>query len=82
MTPEHIIPEWYFLSFYAILRSIPNKVMGVNVILFLFLILTFLPFTMISRRDKFLYFINILTALFISLIILISFLGASIVSEP
>ena len=82
MTPEHIIPEWYFLSFYAILRSIPNKVMGVNVILFLFLILTFLPFTMISRRDKFLYLINILSGLFISLFITISFLGASLPSEP
>jgi ubiquinol-cytochrome c reductase cytochrome b subunit len=28
-TPPHIVPEWYFLPFYAILRSIPNKVMGV-----------------------------------------------------
>ncbi len=28
-TPEHIVPEWYFLPFYAILRSIPNKLMGV-----------------------------------------------------
>jgi quinol-cytochrome oxidoreductase complex cytochrome b subunit len=28
-TPQHIIPEWYFLWFYTILRSIPNKAMGV-----------------------------------------------------
>jgi ubiquinol-cytochrome c reductase cytochrome b subunit len=28
-TPEHIVPEWYFLPFYAILRSIPDKLMGV-----------------------------------------------------
>jgi ubiquinol-cytochrome c reductase cytochrome b subunit len=28
-TPEHIVPEWYFLPFYAILRSIPNKLIGV-----------------------------------------------------
>jgi ubiquinol-cytochrome c reductase cytochrome b subunit len=28
-TPEHIVPEWYFLPFYAILRSIPNKLLGV-----------------------------------------------------
>src|SRR5271163_3508271 len=26
-TPEHIVPEWYFLPFYAILRSIPNKLL-------------------------------------------------------
>jgi len=29
VTPLHIAPEWYFLPFYAILRSIPNKVIGV-----------------------------------------------------
>ena len=82
VTPEHIVPEWYFLTFYAILRSIPNKVLGVNLILFLFILLTFLPFIMISRRDKFLYLINILSGLFISLFITISFLGASLPSEP
>jgi len=29
VTPTHIVPEWYFLPFYAILRSIPNKLGGV-----------------------------------------------------
>jgi len=28
-TPEHIVPEWYFLPFYAILRSIPDLLGGV-----------------------------------------------------
>jgi ubiquinol-cytochrome c reductase cytochrome b subunit len=28
-TPAHIVPEWYFLPFYAILRSIPDKLLGV-----------------------------------------------------
>src|SRR6516225_4112810 len=28
-TPQHIVPEWYFLPFYAILRAIPNKLLGV-----------------------------------------------------
>lgn len=28
-TPAHIVPEWYFLFFYAILRAIPNKTLGV-----------------------------------------------------
>ena len=28
-TPAHIEPEWYFLPFYAILRSVPNKLGGV-----------------------------------------------------
>ncbi len=29
VTPAHIVPEWYFLPFYAILRSIPDKLYGV-----------------------------------------------------
>jgi quinol-cytochrome oxidoreductase complex cytochrome b subunit len=29
ITPPHIVPEWYFLPFYAILRSIPDKLIGV-----------------------------------------------------
>ena len=28
-TPPHIVPEWYYLPFYAILRAIPNKLLGV-----------------------------------------------------
>lgn len=31
VTPEHIVPEWYFLHFYAILRAIPSKLGGVIV---------------------------------------------------
>jgi quinol-cytochrome oxidoreductase complex cytochrome b subunit len=29
VTPTHIVPEWYFLPFYAILRAIPDKLQGV-----------------------------------------------------
>ena len=29
VTPTHIVPEWYLLPFYAILRSVPDKLMGV-----------------------------------------------------
>ena len=29
VTPPHIVPEWYFLPFYAILRSVPSKLGGV-----------------------------------------------------
>jgi ubiquinol-cytochrome c reductase cytochrome b subunit len=28
-TPAHIVPEWYFLPFYAMLRAVPNKLLGV-----------------------------------------------------
>ena len=30
-TPAHIVPEWYFLPFYAMLRAVPNKLLGVLV---------------------------------------------------
>ena len=29
VTPAHIVPEWYFLPFYAILRAVPDKLFGV-----------------------------------------------------
>jgi ubiquinol-cytochrome c reductase cytochrome b subunit len=29
VTPPHIVPEWYFLPYYAILRAVPDKLMGV-----------------------------------------------------
>jgi len=42
-TPAHIVPEWYFLPFYAILRSIPDKLGGVLVMLGAIIILYLLP---------------------------------------
>lgn len=43
-TPAHIVPEWYFLWVYAILRSIPNKLAGVAAIGLVFLALGLLPY--------------------------------------
>nr|QKY64128.1 apocytochrome b [Colemanosphaera angeleri] len=43
-TPQHIVPEWYFLWVYAILRSIPNKAFGVVAIALVFASLFALPF--------------------------------------
>lgn len=43
-TPAHIVPEWYFLWVYAILRSIPNKLGGVAAIALVFVSLLALPF--------------------------------------
>jgi len=43
-TPAHIVPEWYFLPVYAILRSIPNKLGGVAAIGLVFVALLALPF--------------------------------------
>jgi len=43
VTPSHIVPEWYFLPFYAILRAIPDKLLGVIAMLCSILILFLLP---------------------------------------
>merc|ERR1712230_303922 len=32
VTPFHIVPEWYFLSFYALLKTIPDKNTGINIL--------------------------------------------------
>ena len=44
VTPPHIVPEWYFLPFYAILRSIPDKLGGVLAMFGAILILLIIPF--------------------------------------
>nr|QPN54043.1 apocytochrome b [Phytophthora chlamydospora] len=44
-TPLHIVPEWYFLPFYAILRSIPNKIGGVIAMFGSLVVLLTIPFT-------------------------------------
>ena len=51
VTPAHIVPEWYYLPFYAILRSIPNKLAGVVAMFGAILILAFLPW-LDSARTK------------------------------
>ena len=43
VTPAHIVPEWYLLPYYAILRSIPNKLLGVTAMLTSILVLFALP---------------------------------------
>jgi len=43
VTPLHIVPEWYFLPFYAILRAVPDKLGGAVLMLFSILVLFFLP---------------------------------------
>jgi len=48
-TPASIVPEWYLLPFYAILRSIPNKLLGVIAMFGSLLILLILPIVDVSR---------------------------------
>jgi len=48
-TPPAIVPEWYLLPFYAILRSIPNKLLGVIAMFAAILALMVMPITDLSK---------------------------------
>ena len=43
VTPTHIVPEWYYLPFYAILRSVPSKLLGVILLFGAILVWAFIP---------------------------------------
>ena len=49
VTPAHIVPEWYYLPFYAILRAIPNELIGVVAMFASILILFAMPWLDASR---------------------------------
>nr|UBD09526.1 cytochrome b [Leptodius exaratus] len=84
VTPAHIQPEWYFLFAYAILRSIPNKLGGVIALVISVAILFILPFTHVSQfRSLTFYPLNqVMFWLFISILILLTWIGARPVEDP
>ncbi len=43
VTPPHIVPEWYYLPLYAVLRSVPDKLIGVLLMFGAILVWAFLP---------------------------------------
>jgi ubiquinol-cytochrome c reductase cytochrome b/c1 subunit len=49
VTPNHIVPEWYLLPYYAILRSVPNKLLGVIMAFGSLLLLFIVPWLDTSR---------------------------------
>jgi ubiquinol-cytochrome c reductase cytochrome b/c1 subunit len=49
VTPAHIVPEWYFLPYYAILRSVPDKLLGVVLMFGSILVLLALPWLDTSK---------------------------------
>ena len=49
VTPAHIVPEWYFLPWYAILRAIPDKLFGVIAMVSAIGILALLPWLDTSK---------------------------------
>jgi ubiquinol-cytochrome c reductase cytochrome b/c1 subunit len=49
VTPAHIVPEWYFLPFYAILRAVPDKLGGVLLMFGAIAVLFVLPWLDTSK---------------------------------
>lgn len=83
ITPEHIVPEWYFLPFYAILRAIPSKLLGVISMFSAIFILYFLPWLDRSpvRSSNYRPWNKIAVILFVINVVFLGYLGAQI-AEP
>nr|ALO20738.1 cytochrome b [Euphysa aurata] len=84
VTPTHIMPEWYFLFAYAILRAIPNKLGGVLALVFSILILFSLPYFHTSKTNSIMFkpISKLFYWIFISNFILLTWIGSKPVEEP
>ena len=84
VTPAHIVPEWYFLPFYAILRSIPDKLGGVAAMGGAILILLLLPIINTSeiRSSKFRPIFGIAYWFLVSDFLLLGWIGQKPVESP
>jgi len=84
VTPAHIVPEWYFLPFYAILRSIPDKLGGVVAMVGAILILALLPIINTSeiRSSKFRPIYGIFYWFLVSDFLLLGWIGQKPVETP
>jgi ubiquinol-cytochrome c reductase cytochrome b subunit len=78
VTPEHITPAWYFGAFYAMLRAVPDKLLGVVVMLGAVLILFTVPWLDRSKVRSIRYkgmLSRIALGLFTVSFIMLSYLG-------
>ena len=84
VTPPHIVPEWYFLPFYAILRSIPDKLGGVVAMISAILVLLLIPFINFSsiRSSEFRPLYSLAYWFFISIFFILGWIGQEPVESP
>ena len=84
VTPVHIMPEWYFLFAYAILRAIPNKLGGVIALVLSIVILVILPVIHTSKLKglSFRPLGKIFYWLFMANFLLLTWIGSKPVEEP
>jgi ubiquinol-cytochrome c reductase cytochrome b/c1 subunit len=78
-TPVHIVPEWYYLPFYAILRSIPSKLIGTLLMFVAVVIIAFLPWLDTSKvkSAKYRPLYRIFFWLFVACVIGLGYCGAN-----
>nr|YP_009568428.1 cytochrome c oxidase subunit II [Drechslerella brochopaga]QBL02575.1 cytochrome c oxidase subunit II [Drechslerella brochopaga] len=83
-TPAAIVPEWYLLSFYAILRSIPNKLLGVLAMFGAILAILTLPYFDTSKLRGFQFkpTAKIIFWMFVANFVILIVLGAKHVESP
>jgi len=84
VTPQHIVPEWYFLPFYAILRAVPNKLGGVLGMFGAIALLFVLPWLDTSKVRSMRYRPTARLYFFIFLLacIVLGFCGAKLPDDP
>jgi ubiquinol-cytochrome c reductase cytochrome b subunit len=84
VTPAHIVPEWYFLPFYAILRSIPDKLGGVIAMGGALVILLAIPFINTSeiRSSQFRPIFRIFFWLLVVDFLILGWIGQKPVESP
>ncbi|MGH3288122.1 MAG: hypothetical protein ACRDPD_26065 [Streptosporangiaceae bacterium] len=84
VTPSHIVPEIYLLPFYAILRAIPNKTLGVIALLASILVLFLLPLSHnhIIDSSKFRPIYKYGVYFIIIIFILLTYIGQTLVVQP
>jgi ubiquinol-cytochrome c reductase cytochrome b subunit len=84
VTPTHIVPEWYFLPFYAILRSIPNKLGGVITLALALIVLFLLPFitNKVFKGSFFEVSKVVLFWSFLSVCVLLGWIGFKPIEDP
>lgn len=83
-TPPAIVPEWYLLPFYAILRSIPNKLLGVIAMFSAIFIILIMPITDLSkyRGLQFRPLSKVAFYIFVANFLILMQLGAKHVESP
>jgi ubiquinol-cytochrome c reductase cytochrome b subunit len=83
-TPSAIVPEWYLLPFYAILRSIPNKLLGVITMFAALLVLLVLPWVDLGKTKGFQFrpLNKIGFYIFIANFLILLVIGAKHVEDP